>query len=106
MAYGSGEALTVPAGRWVYTHHSQRIHNNGINMRAALLIRDLSDLTLNNKRPQSNFDVVEDARGVPDGIDKENRVFCKGRYLAVDRAPADLGRDGEVLAALGHFTLD
>ena len=79
-------------------------------MRAALLIPDLSDL-VNNKRPQPELlDAVDDACGVPNGVDEENRAFCKGRHLAeddLDRALADLGCDGEEeLAALGDLALD
>lgn len=50
---------------------------NGINMQAALLIRDLSDL-VNNKQPRPKLlDAVEDARGIPEGVDKEDHEFCK-----------------------------
>ena len=79
-------------------------------MWAALLICDLSDL-VNDKRPQPELlDAAEDACGVPNGVDEENRAFCKGRYFAedaLDRALADLGCDGEEeLAALGDLALD
>ena len=64
--------------------HSQRIHQNRINMRAPLLIRNLNDI-LNNVRLQPKLRYpVSHSRSIAQGVHEQDRALREGLHLRED----------------------
>ncbi len=91
------------------TYNRQGVHNNGIDMRAFLLVGHLVDL-VDDVGPQSELlDALNDTGMIKQGINKENGALGKRCHLAESRIEcrvADLRRDGEEEPApLRHLAL-
>ena len=88
----------------------QRVHDDGVDVRARRLVRDLGD-GVDDVGPEAELEhALDDAGLVEHGVDEEDAPLLERLHLRecrLHRERADLGRDGEEeLGPVRHLRLD
>ena len=76
----------------------QRVHDDGVDVRARRLVRDLRDGVDDVRAEAELEDALDDAGLVEHGVDEEDAPLLERLHLRerrLHRERADLGRDGE-----------
>ena len=92
------------------THHVERVDDDGVDVRARRLVRDLGD-GVDDVWPEAEPEhALDDAGLVEHGVDEEDAPLLERLHLRerrLHRERADLRRDGEEeLGAVRHLRLD
>lgn len=91
-------------------YDAQRIYHNGVEMRTLLFIGQTSDFVNDIWFKPELPNPLRNAGSITECVNKQDATLGERRHLGqrdLQRAMADLGRDGKVEStAFGHFTLD